>query len=111
MSRKPSPDLILYNDRITTLDPAHPEASNVVIIDAGGGFQNYPEVQYGTATLGGDYSIPSRWIVFRRGEMTKTIDVFIRQDSIAEGPETVSLSLSDPLRAELALRTVALLTI
>src|SRR6058998_1507266 len=33
MNSKTAPDLILHNGRITTLDPQHPEASNLVVKD------------------------------------------------------------------------------
>src|SRR6202163_3446980 len=60
---KPTPDLILKNGRITTLDRQHPEAKEVVVtggrivgVDNGSEFQSGPETK--VVDLGGRRVIP-----------------------------------------------------
>lgn len=56
------------------------------------------ETSDGTAQAGTDYLARSGTLSFGEGEATKTIVVPIRDDDLAEGPETLRLSLSNPSR-------------
>ena len=48
-----------------------------------------------TATAGSDYTIPATTVSFADGETTKTLSIPLLDDSIAEGNETVNLSLTN----------------
>ena len=51
----------------------------------------------GHATLGTDYSLPTpALLTFAPGDTSKTINVTIKQDTIVEGAETATLTLSAP---------------
>ena len=50
----------------------------------------------GTATAGSDYTAVSQVVTFAPGETQKNVSVPIADDSLVEGNETVSLSLSSP---------------
>ena len=50
----------------------------------------------GTATAGSDYTAVSQTVTFAAGESSKTVSIPITDDSLAEGNETVSLSLTSP---------------
>jgi hypothetical protein len=66
----------------------------------------------GTATAGSDYTSVSRTVSFSAGESSKTISIPIREDTLAEGSETVQLSLSNPSSgASLGSPSAAALTI
>jgi uncharacterized delta-60 repeat protein len=69
------------------------------------------DIEDGTARAGLDYSTRVSSVRFRAGESTASFRIFIRQDDLAEGDETVELSLTGPKRGTLALRTHALLII
>jgi CSLREA domain-containing protein len=47
----------------------------------------------GTATAGSDYTLASGTLCFADGETTKTFDVTISDDTLAESPETINLTL------------------
>jgi hypothetical protein len=66
----------------------------------------------GTATNGGDYTSASGLLVFTNGEVSKTFNVQVLDDTLEEGPETVLLSLSSPTgQVSLLDPSVATLTI
>ena len=50
----------------------------------------------GSATAGSDYTAVSQAVSFAVGETSKTVSVPILEDSLVEGAETVSLTLSSP---------------
>ena len=50
----------------------------------------------GTATAGSDYTAVSQTVSFAAGQTSKTVSIPITNDSLAEGDETVILSLSSP---------------
>jgi hypothetical protein len=50
----------------------------------------------GTATAGSDYTATGGTLVFADGEASKTFSIPLLDDSVIEGLETVSLSLSNP---------------
>jgi hypothetical protein len=50
----------------------------------------------GTATAGEDYTAAREVVAFRAGEMRRTVVIPIRRDGLAEGEETVELTLSYP---------------
>ena len=49
----------------------------------------------GTATAGKDYTAAKGTLYFAPGEKEKTFDLYLTPDELTEGPETVSLSLSN----------------
>ena len=51
--------------------------------------------QPGTATAGSDYTATSGTLTFSPGQTTKTVQIAITDDALAEGDETFSLVLSD----------------
>ena len=53
----------------------------------------------GTATAGSDYTATSGTLIFERGEMSKTVSVPVLDDAHDDDGETLTLSLSNPLRA------------
>ena len=65
----------------------------------------------GTATAGSDYTTVDQIVPFAAGETSKVIQIAIASDSIGEGNETVGLSLSSPVGAELGTVNTAALTI
>src|SRR5262249_3656033 len=50
----------------------------------------------GTATAGSDYTPVSGTLTFADGEASKTFTVAVLDDSLVEGNETVTLTLSNP---------------
>ena len=72
-------------------------------------------VQYatsdGTAEAGSDYTAASGTLTFAAGETSKTFWVSITDDDTVEGDETVALTLSDPVNANLGSQSTATLTI
>ena len=66
----------------------------------------------GTATSG-DYSAPSakQKITFKAGETSKTIEIKTTQDTIHEGSESFTVTLSDPAGATLGTASTATVTI
>jgi hypothetical protein len=67
-------------------------------------------VNNGAASSRCDYEARLATVMFAPGETTKTVSVFIVDDSLAEGPETFSVALSNPLNATLG-STTATVTI
>ena len=55
----------------------------------------------GTATAGADYAAASGTLTFAAGETTKTVDVAVLDDDVAEAEETFALTLSNALGARL----------
>ncbi|MGC1507012.1 Calx-beta domain-containing protein [Ketobacter sp.] len=60
--------------------------------------------QAGTATAGVDYEEISvaQTLTFNPGEISKTVDVVITQDSLGEGDESFTFNLNNPVNATLA---------
>jgi hypothetical protein len=56
----------------------------------------------GTATAPADYGSRSGTLVFLAGELSKRVDVAVVDDQLAEGDETLALSLSNVVNASLA---------
>ena len=50
----------------------------------------------GTATAGSDYTAVSQTVEFGVGVLSKTVAVPINPDLVVEGPETITLTLSNP---------------
>jgi arylsulfatase A-like enzyme len=59
----------------------------------------------GSAHAGSDYTPVSQTLTFSPGQTRKTVNVPILADSLAEGSETFSVTLSDPANAILGTRT------
>ena len=56
----------------------------------------------GTATAGEDYTSADGSLTFMPGDIERTISVLLQEDEIFEGDETFSLTLSNPVNADLA---------
>ncbi len=65
----------------------------------------------GTATAPGDYTSVTQTVSFAAGETSKTVSVPVANDGVAEGNETVGLTLSAPVGATLVTPTTSVLTI
>ncbi|HVF42474.1 MAG TPA: zinc-dependent metalloprotease family protein [Pyrinomonadaceae bacterium] len=65
----------------------------------------------GTADRRKDYEQTLGTLVFGPNETSKFFTVFVTDDALAEGPETVSLTLSNPVGAVLGATTTATLTV
>ncbi len=65
----------------------------------------------GSATAGKDYVTTAGALAFAAGETSQSFDVLIVNDELDEGPETVTLILSNPVNAELGDPNPATLTI
>jgi hypothetical protein len=65
----------------------------------------------GTADHRKDYEQTLGTLVFGPGETSKSFTVFVDDDALAEGSETVNLTLSNPVGATLGATTTATLTI
>ena len=59
------------------------------------------ETSNGTASAGEDYVATNGTLVFQPGEQEKTIDVSVSEDTLQEGNETFTVSLSPPQNATL----------
>jgi uncharacterized delta-60 repeat protein/uncharacterized repeat protein (TIGR01451 family) len=62
----------------------------------------------GTANNGADYAPTSGRLVFADTEITKTFTIAIYDDALAEGPETVNLTLFNPVGAAIGQGTATL---
>ena len=62
----------------------------------------------GTAIAGSDYTAASGMFTFAPGETTKTFNVTILADGVAEPSETIKLALSNPANASLGTATATL---
>ena len=78
-------------DFVVTLDPA---ASATVTVD-------YATAD-GTATAGDDYTGTNGTLTFAAGDTTKTVSVPITDDTVDDGGETLTLTLSDASGAEIS---------
>ena len=56
----------------------------------------------GTATAGSDYTAANGTLTFNAGDTSQTVQVTVQTDSVDEGQETLTLTLSSPVRATLA---------
>jgi hypothetical protein len=65
----------------------------------------------GTATAAQDYNSQSLTVNFNAGETSKTVNVPILEDAIAENSETINLTLTNPVNSTLGTRSIATLTI
>jgi chitinase len=71
---------------------------------------NYTTVD-GTALAGSDYTAASGVLTFAPGETTKTFDVQVLRDTVAEAAETFKVRLSAPTNAALGTANVASVSI
>ena len=65
----------------------------------------------GTATNGSDYTIPAGPLTFDPGQTTRSINLTVVNDTLAEGNETIQITLSNPTNAVLGTTTVHTYTI
>lgn len=65
----------------------------------------------GTATAGLDYTLAAGTLTFAPGEQIKAVPLSFTDDSLADGPETVMVHLSNPTGAELAAPATHFLTL
>jgi alkaline phosphatase len=65
----------------------------------------------GTATSGSDYTIAAGPLTFDPGQTTRSINLTIINDALAEGNETVQITLSNPTNATLGANVVHTYTI
>jgi streptogramin lyase len=88
-----------------------------ITINRIGGSDGVVTVQFttsdGSALAGTDYTAVTQTVTFADGDTTpKTVDIPILQDLLAEGNETINLTLSDPTgEATLGIPSQAILTI
>ncbi|MBV9493405.1 MAG: right-handed parallel beta-helix repeat-containing protein [Acidobacteria bacterium] len=72
-------------------------------------------VQYatanGSATAGSDYTTSTGTVTFAAGQTSQTFSVPILDDTAVEGPETFTVSLSNPMAASLGAQSTATVTI
>ncbi len=61
----------------------------------------------GTATAGSDYSTASGSLSFAAGDTSKTITVTLTPDSVAEGDETITVTLSNPTNSTISTASAA----
>ena len=78
-------------DFVVTLNPASGETVSI----------NYATAN-GTATAGDDYTAKNGSLTFNAGETSKTIQLFIIDDTVDDDNETLTLTLSDPSGAEIS---------
>jgi hypothetical protein len=86
----------------TTVELSGPASQPVTVAYTTGG---------GSATPGSDYAPASGTLTFDPGQTSKTFEITIVDDAIAEPAETLDLTLSDPSNAALGGRDTATLTI
>jgi hypothetical protein len=76
-----------------------------ITVDLSGASSQTITVNYatsnGSATAGSDYTAASGTLTFNPGDISKTFNVTITDDSIFEGSETVNLALTSPANATL----------
>ena len=65
----------------------------------------------GTATVGQDYTISGNVLTFAVGETQKSVNLTILDDSVVEGNETVTVTLSNPTNAVLGATVSTTVTI
>src|SRR5204862_192946 len=86
--------------------------SAVVTVTRSPGSSGSASVQFstsdGTARAGADYIGTNGTVGFLNGELTKSFTVPIRDDTNVEGPETINLTLINPLGATLGQGTATL---
>ena len=104
---------VTFSDADFTVDEAG--ATAVITLSRTGGTSGTVTVDYATsdesATAGVDYTATSGTAVFADGEASQTFSVSILDDAMAEGDETVMLSLSNATGAQLGAIFEATLTI
>ena len=97
-----------------TVDEAAPTAQATVTVTLSQQTNSTVSVDYatldGTAVAGLDYQAAQNSLTFLPGETSQTITLDLLDDTLAEGPETFSVTFSNPLNAELA-NPAALVTI
>ncbi len=69
------------------------------------------EVTGGTATAGEDFTLGSASLTFAAGETVRWVPITLHDDTLAEGDETVELTLATPTGAELGAATTHRLTL
>ena len=86
-----------------------------IVVNRTGGTASTVTVQYatsnGTATAGQDYTATSGTLTFASGEVVKTFDIPIINDTIDEADETINIALSNATAAFLTAPSSAVLTI
>ncbi|QPJ62596.1 MAG: S8 family serine peptidase [Candidatus Nitronauta litoralis] len=97
---------------------SHPESSGTVNVNVNlsQSLGSTATVDYtvtgGSATGGGtDYTLSNGTLTFNPGQTTRPIPININNDGLAEGPETVEITLFNPVNAGLGGTTVHTLTI
>ncbi|MFK7805432.1 MAG: Calx-beta domain-containing protein [Anaerolineae bacterium] len=64
-----------------------------------------------TAEAGSDYAAIDEVVVFAAGDITQTLSVSVTNDTLYEGDEIFTLTISDPVNGVLSTNTVAIVTI
>jgi subtilisin family serine protease len=89
--------------------------SAVLAVTRTGGTVSPATVAYttanGTATAGSDYTAKSGILTFGAGVSTQNITIATTNDTVVEGPETFTVTLSSPTGATLGATTLATVTI
>jgi hypothetical protein len=91
------------------------DGAAVITVTRTGDLSRPASVKYstsdGTASERSDYTAALGTLNFAAGESSKSFTVFVTDDALAEGPETLSLGLGDPAGASLGGPSTATLTI
>jgi hypothetical protein len=91
------------------------DGAAVITVTRTGDLSRPASVQYstsdGTASERSDYTAALGTLNFAAGESSKSFTVFVTDDALAEGPETLALGLGNPTGASLGSPSTATLTI
>jgi len=108
-----NPPEVSFSSATYTVDEAGGNATITVTLSAASAdtVTVYYATSDGTATAGSDYTSVSDTLTFNPSDTTKTFDVPILDDALDEPDETVNLTLSNPVNANLTTPATSVITI